>query len=210
MNYAILLDIAAVAVVAVSVGVMAKKGVIKSLYKILSLALTIIAVILLSGPVKEMISAVGWDAKINDFVYSSLVTDDKIMQSSLGEENMNALPQFVTDSVENIADNTIVPAICDIVVSLVSALMIFLIAKLLIYLIFLLIEGVFKLPVFKSLNWLLGAVSGIISGLAIIYLVCGIASLNVSSSAQIRQIVDSTYLVKYFYDNNILMNIFLM
>ena len=210
MNFAILLDIAAVAVVIVSVGIMAKKGVIKSLYKIFSLVLTIIAVILLSAPVKEMISTVGWDAKINDFVYSALVTDDKIMQSSLGEENMNALPQFVTESVDNIAENAVVPAICDVVVSLVSALIIFLIAKLLIYLIFLLIEGVFKLPVLKSLNWLIGAISGIISALVIIYLVCGIASLNVSNSAQIRQIIDSTYLVKYFYDNNILMNMFLM
>ncbi len=209
MNFGILLDVIAVVILIISVWGMGKKGIIKSLYKIFSLVLTIVAVLLLSQPVEDMISAVGWEAKINEFVYTSLVTDDRVMESDVGEKNLNSLPEFLTDSAEDIAENSVVPAICNIVVTLVCALIVFLLAKLVIFLIFQLIEGVFKLPVLKGLNWILGAVSGILSGFVIIYLICGIASLDISNSLQIRQVIDSTYIVKYFYDNNILMNLFL-
>ncbi len=209
MNYSIILDVIAVAIIIISVSLMAKKGVIKSLYKILSLALTIIAVMFLSEPVENMITSVGLDNKIDDIVYSALISDEDVTEKE-ADDNLQGLPDFVTVAVEEATENAVVPAISAVVLKLVCALIIFLIAKLLIFLIFLLIDGMFKLPLLKSVNWLLGAATGVVSGFVIIYLICGIASLNVTNSAMIRQLVDGTYFVKYFYDNNLLMNLFLL
>ena len=209
MNYSIILDVIAVAIIIISVSLMAKKGVIKSLYKILSLALTIIAVMFLSEPVENMITSVGLDNKIDDIVYSALISDEDVTEKE-ADDNLQGLPDFVTVAVEETTENAVVPAISAVVLKLVCALIIFLIAKLLIFLIFLLIDGMFKLPLLKSVNWLLGAATGVVSGFVIIYLICGIASLNVTNSAMIRQLVDGTYFVKYFYDNNLLMNLFLL
>ena len=215
MNYSIILDIILVAVLVISTWIAAKKGIFKSIYKLSSIVLTIIAVLLLSEPVGNMIESSGVGIKIDQMVYTALIAD-KEYDSELGkmvstgeEKNISDLPAFVSDAVETAAENAIVPAVSEIVKKLVCAIIIYLLAKLLLFLIFLVIDGMFKLPLLKSANKLLGGVAGLISGLLIIYIVCGIASLNVQNSAVIREAVDSTYIVKYFYDQNLLMNLFI-
>ena len=80
--------------------------------------------------------------------------------------------------------------------------------KLILYLVFMLIEGIFSLPMLNGANRLLGGCIGLLSGIVLIYILCGVLSLNVSNSVEIREIIDKTYIVKYFYDYNILMNLF--
>ncbi len=215
MSYSIILDIILVAVLAISTWVAAKKGIFKSIYKLSSIALTIVAVLLLSEPVGNMIESSGLGLKIDQMVYTGLIAD-KEYDKELGkmvttgeEENVSSLPEFVNNAVETAAENAIVPAVSEIVKKLVCAIIIYLIAKLLLFLIFLVIEGMFKLPLLKSANKLLGAAAGLVSGVLIVYIVCGIASLNVQNSAAIREVIDGTYIVKYFYDQNHLMNLFI-
>ncbi len=215
MNYSIIFDIILVAVIVISTWLAAKKGIFKSIYKLSSIILTIIAVLLLSEPVGNMIESSGLGIKIDQMVYTGLIAD-KEYDSELGkmvstgeEKNISGLPAFVNDAVETAAENAIVPAVSEIVKKLVCAIIIYLLAKLLLFLIFLVIDGMFKLPLLKSANKLLGAVAGLISGLLIVYILCGIASLNVQNSALIREVVDGTYIVKYFYDQNLLMNLFI-
>ncbi len=215
MNYSIILDIALVLILGVSTWIAAKKGIFKSVYKLFSIVLTIIAVVLLSGPVGNMVESSGLGIKIDQMVYTGLIADKEYdkdlgkMVSTGEEENVSGLPEFVSDAVSTAAESAVVPAISEIVKKLVCAIIIYLVAKLLLFLIFLFIDGMFKLPLLKSANKLLGAVVGLISGLLIVYIVCGIASLNVQYSAVIREIIDGTYLVKYFYDQNYLMNLFI-
>ena len=215
MNYSIILDIALVLILGVSTWIAAKKGIFKSVYKLFSIVLTIIAVVLLSGPVGNMVESSGLGIKIDQMVYTGLIADKEYdkdlgkMVSTGEEENVSGLPEFVSDAVSTAAESAVVPAISEIVKKLVCAIIIYLVAKLLLFLIFLFIDGMFKLPLLKSANKLLGAVVGLISGLLIFYIVCGIASLNVQYSAVIREIIDGTYLVKYFYDQNYLMNLFI-
>lgn len=215
MNYSIILDIALVLILGVSTWIAAKKGIFKSVYKLFSIVLTIIAVVLLSGPVGNMVESSGLGIKIDQMVYTGLIADKEYdkdlgkMVSTGEEENVSGLPEFVSDAVSTAAESAVVPAISEIVKKLVCAIIIYLVARLLLFLIFLFIDGMFKLPLLKSANKLLGAVVGLISGLLIVYIVCGIASLNVQYSAVIREIIDGTYLVKYFYDQNYLMNLFI-
>ena len=215
MNYSIILDIALVLILGISTWIAAKKGIFKSIYKLSSIVLTIIAVVLLSGPVGNMVESSGLGIKIDQMVYTSLIADKEYdenlgkMVSTGEEENVSGLPDFVNDAVATVAESAVVPAVSEIVKKLVCAIIIYLVAKLLLFLIFLFIDGMFKLPLLKSANKLLGAAAGLISGLLIVYIVCGIASLNVQYSAVIREIIDGTYLVKYFYDQNYLMNLFI-
>lgn len=215
MNYSIILDIALVLILGISTWIAAKKGIFKSIYKLSSIVLTIIAVVLLSGPVGNMVESSGLGIKIDQMVYTSLIADKEYdenlgkMVSTGEEENVSGLPEFVNDAVATVAESAVVPAVSEIVKKLVCAIIIYLVAKLLLFLIFLFIDGMFKLPLLKSANKLLGAAAGLISGLLIVYIVCGIASLNVQYSAVIREIIDGTYLVKYFYDQNYLMNLFI-
>ena len=215
MNYSIILDIVLLLILGISIRISAKKGIFKSVYKLFSIILTIVAVVLLSGPVGSMVESSGLGIKIDEMVYTGLIADKEYdkelgkMVSTGEEENVSGLPEFVNDAVATATENAVVPAISEIVKKLVCAIIIYLVAKLLLFLIFLVIEGMFKLPLLKSANKLLGAAAGLVSGLLIVYIVCGIASLNVQYSAAIREIIDGTYLVKYFYDQNHLMNLFI-
>ena len=215
MNYSIILDALLVLILGISTWIAAKKGIFKSVYKLSSIVLTIIAVVLLSGPVGNMVESSGLGIKIDQMVYTGLIADKEYdkdlgkMVSTGEEENVSGLPEFVNEAVANAAESAVVPAISEIVKKLVCAIIIYLVAKLLLFLIFLFIDGMFKLPLLKSANKMLGAAAGLVSGLLIVYIVCGIASLNVQYSAVIREIIDGTYLVKYFYDQNYLMNLFI-
>lgn len=215
MNYSIILDALLVLILGISTWIAARKGIFKSVYKLSSIVLTIIAVVLLSGPVGNMVESSGLGIKIDQMVYTGLIADKEYdkdlgkMVSTGEEENVSGLPEFVNEAVANAAESAVVPAISEIVKKLVCAIIIYLVAKLLLFLIFLFIDGMFKLPLLKSANKMLGAAAGLVSGLLIVYIVCGIASLNVQYSAVIREIIDGTYLVKYFYDQNYLMNLFI-
>lgn len=216
MNYySLIADVVLVAIIVISMVIMSRKGILKSLYKIFSIVLTIIAVMLLAEPVENTIEKSGLGLKIDQVVYDALISErkydaqaDKISGGDQNE-NIEGLATYVTSAVEEATTNAMVPAISNIVKKLISAIIIFLLAKLILYLIFLVLDGLFKLPLLKSVNSILGAFAGLLSSVVIIYILCGIASLNVAQSAYIREIVDNTFIVKYFYDGNILMNLFI-
>jgi len=68
------------------------------------------------------------------------------------------------------------------------------------------LESLFTLPVLKTVNKGLGALVGVVNALLIVYLACGLVNLVVpmDKMPQVQQVVDSTLILKNFYNNNLL------
>ncbi len=205
MNYSIVLDIALIAILAISAFVMSGKGLFKIIYKIASIVVTIVAVIMFSGAAEDFVASSALGSKINESVEYYVLSEDV----TSGTESLEEMPEYLTETVNNIKTNTVAPAITDIIISIVCAVLIYLIVKILLYILFFFVKGLFRLPVLKQVNRLAGMCVGLISGLIIVYIVCAVASINIANSAEIRRIIDKKYLVRYFYDNNLLMGIFI-
>ena len=205
MNYSLLLDLILVAILIISAFVMSGKGLFKLIYKISSILITIIAVIMFSGFVENYVGTSPVGEKIAQSVELHITSENP----SENEDGLSEMPDYITRSVNEIKENTVAPIVTDIIVSLISAIIIYLIVKLILYMLFFFIKGMFKLPVLKQVNRLAGVCVGFVSGLIIVYIACGILSVNVSNTTEIRYVIDNTYFVKYFYNNNLLMSIFI-
>ena len=82
--------------------------------------------------------------------------------------------------------------------------------KFFVFLLLKILESLFKLPGLKTINRLLGAGLGVINALLLIYIICGAVSLFAPADklVLIEETVQNTYILKYFYENNLLLSLF--
>lgn len=203
LNYALIYDILLVAVILISAFVMSGKGLFKILYKATSIIVTVLVVVSCSNNVSELISDSPIGRNIATSVEMHILSDDTVEES----QNIDVMPEYINKMVTDIKTNTVAPAVTGVIINVISAICIYIAVKILLYILFFFIKGVFKLPLLKQASRLAGVCVGIISGMIIVYMICAIISLNIANSDEIRMVIDNTYLVKYFYDNNLLMTL---
>lgn len=70
------------------------------------------------------------------------------------------------------------------------------------------LRSISKLPVIKGVNRLIGGLLGLVNYMFIMYAVLAVIALVLMSNATGAQgVIDQTYLVKYFYNNNVLLHL---
>lgn len=126
------------------------------------------------------------------------------------------LPDFLSKSIEkNLVEmseirNNVLEVITDslslLILKILALLIMFLLVKVFVFLGIKILESLFKLPVLRTVNKGLGGAVGVINALLIVYLACGLVNLVVpmDKMPQVQQVVDSTLILKNFYNNNIL------
>lgn len=129
----------------------------------------------------------------------------KFMKNSLNK-TVSAMAEIKNNVMEVITD-----AVTLMILKVISVILLFLLVKLFVFLLLKLLEGLFELPGLKLINRLLGAGLGIINALLLIYIICGAVSLFAPSEKLviIEETVKNTYLLKYFYENNLLLTLFI-
>lgn len=215
MSTWMIFDIVAVALLLIFFIINMRKGLLKCIYKIISLVVTVVLVFVFMEPIEAFINKTQIGAGIDEAVYELLIKEDEYneetgrIEMSDESEALGLLPVYIENSVSEFKEGAIAPAVSNVVKKSVAGIIIFIIAKLVLYLIFMLVDGLFKLPGLKTVNRILGGAVGILYGVVIIYLICGVISLDVSHSVELREIIDKTVVVKYFYDYNVIMSMFL-
>ena len=211
----LIIDILVLLLFVISFFVMAKKGFVKAVYSISGHILTFILVAVLLTPVTDMLT----NTLLGDMVSKNVskivlqegnqkaqeVKDEAREETSLApviEKNLLA------QGIETVAENA-VPYITGIVMKILTAILLFIAIRIIIAILFSLLNTVFKIPVLSQINSLAGGIAGIINSLIIIYVICGILSLNFEWTNNLRAFVDQTTVLKYFYINNLLINIFI-
>lgn len=129
----------------------------------------------------------------------------KFMKNSLNK-TISSMSEIKNNVMEVITD-----AVTLMILKVISVILLFLLVKLFVFLLLKLLEGLFELPGLKLLNRFLGAGLGIINALLLIYIICGAVSLFAPSEKLviIEETVKNTYLLKYFYENNLLLILFI-
>ena len=218
---ALLIDIALIVLIIFSVKNGAGKGLVKSVWRIAAWVLTIILVIALSKPAVGFLS----ETKIRDSIYETVhaaideragnvdlsALDDNAISQTTGIPDM-LLPHINTEEISNSINNTIDSmshSVTMIIIKIIANLLLFLLIRILITILFYVLDGASRLPVINSVNKLLGGALGFVNMMLIIYLACAVIYLIASVNTGVYEIINGTFLVKYFYNNNILLQLFM-
>ena len=140
--------------------------------------------------------------------------ETKVIVSSLGfpkfmENSITKTVSGMTEIKNNVME-TVTDAVTLMIMKLLSVILLFLIVKFFVFLLLKILESLFKLPGLKTINRLLGAGLGVINALLLIYIICGAVSLFAPADklVLIEETVQNTYILKYFYENNLLLSLF--
>ncbi|MCI5605076.1 MAG: CvpA family protein [Clostridia bacterium] len=219
-----ILDLIAAAIVVLSFIVNLRRGLVKSVWKITALVLTIVLVIALKTPVVNYLAGTDMANRIYKSVSDSLTaelenpinevnTDEEAAQSgTIPPYLMEQMLKTVNSDSDNINSaiekgmDELARRLTMLMLKIIAVIGLFIIIRILLMVVFIVLDGASKLPVIGHANALLGGILGIINALAIIYIVCAVLSL-LSVSSDIQNLINQSYIVKYFYNYNILLQL---
>lgn len=219
-----ILDLIAAAIVVLSFIVNLRRGLVKSVWKITALVLTIVLVIALKTPVVNYLAGTDMANRIYKSVSDSLTaelenplnevnTDEEAAQSgTIPPYLMEQMLKTVNSGSDNINSaiekgmDELARRLTMLMLKIIAVIGLFIIIRILLMAVFIVLDGASKLPVIGHANALLGGILGIINALAIIYIVCAVLSL-LSVSSDIQNLINQSYIVKYFYNYNILLQL---
>lgn len=116
------------------------------------------------------------------------------------------LSSSIESTVSAAADN-IVESASNSVIRAVVGVMLFIGIRVIMGAVYRILRAVSRLPVIKGVNRLIGGLLGLINYMFVVYAVLAVISLIVVKDGAGQSIIEQTYLAKYFYNNNILLNL---
>lgn len=212
----IIADIGLVAIFIAAFVYWHNRGLVKSVWKIAALAATIILVIFLKDPVADYISKTQLAENINNSL-AQVVTVPPGGGVNIAE-NLN-LPIAIQDSLQSGIDssmasaesikNAAAAAVTDAIINIGVCVALFIVIRLLLMVAYIIVDGATKLPVIKGTNKFLGGILGVVNILFIVFLALMLLAMYAPSDSGMYGIIDRSYLVKFLYNNNILLKLFI-
>ena len=215
----IVLDIVAIVLILIAMLDGRRKGLVKMLWKVGAWILTLVLVMALVKPVTEWAMttdmAQGIVGNITAAVENNLLKDsvEALTPEAISESTNIPVILIPAQTVSNLGQDlstaalSIASALAETVVKIAVGLILFVFIRILLSILYRILNLATKLPVIHGVNKLLGMLMGLINIMFILYIVLGIAALNIDVESQWDIVINSTYIVKYFYNNNILLSL---
>lgn len=210
----IILDIILIALIALSIFLGYKKGLIKLAVKLFAFVIAVVVTLVLYKPVSNLIiEKTELDDNIKNVIIENGTQEIEENNGEIKEDGFMAYMQdYVGDTIAE-AQNDIVTNVAEVVsvkaINLIAIIGIFVVTRVALILLTFISDIITKLPIIKQFNKLGGTVYGVLRGLLIVYFVLAIAFLIVSATGNnaIISAIDGSIVTKFMYTNNILLNI---
>lgn len=210
------LDIVLIALLLIAFTVGYKKGFVKSVWKIAALVITIALVMMLKTPAVNYLSGTSLAETINTKVSETVSLPQgggvniaeslnlpKFMQSEVND-------QISSDPNTQISINdTVNSSLTSLFITIITCIGLFIIIRLILTAVFMIVSGITELPIIKGVNKLVGGLLAAVNILFIIFLALALVSMFAPADSKLFEAINNTYLVKYFYNYNILLQLFM-
>ena len=201
----ITLDIILLAVLVISFVIGYKKGFVKSVWKIVALVVTIVLVLALKTPTVNFLAG----SALANNISTKIAENVNIPQGGGVDiaETLN-LPEFIQSDMTNQIDSTnnAVNSINEKTVMWLTNLCLTVIACVALFII---INGITEAPIIKGVNKFMGGIFATINIIFIIFLLLALVSMFAPAESNLYEMIDKTYAVKYLYNYNILLQLFM-
>ncbi len=228
---AYILDIIILAIVVFCIIRGAKRGAVRTAFSLLSFVVALVLTFMFASPLTQYIEQQPFGINMHDSIEQAIEVKINGILNRDAEETSNttediikslSLPEFLKKSIlmhsDFIVRNADVPAAKAVAGSLASAYLkmicsvaLFIILLILLRILRLFCEQLFKLPILKEINRLVGGIAGFVNGIFIAYLLLSAVSAlsGLPYFAWLAPAKESSYLFKYVYEYNILLSAFL-
>ena len=200
----ITLDIILLAVLVISFVIGYKKGFVKSVWKIVALVVTIVLVLALKTPTVNFLAG----SALANNISTKIAENVNIPQGGGVDiaETLN-LPEFIQSDMTNQIDSTnnavnsinekTVMWLTNLCLTVIACVALFIIIRLILMAVYMIINGITEAPIIKGVN------------IFIIFLLLALVSMFAPAESNLYEMIDKTYAVKYLYNYNILLQLFM-
>lgn len=217
----IIVDVSIVLIIALTTFLGYRKGLVKVAFSIVSFILALILAFILFKPVSTLIiNTTSIDDNLKQTIYENLASKDLSIENAeeLKEQNIpqsviDDITEYIQEAGEQTQDEValfVSEQLTTTIINIGVALIVFILAKIILFFVKALADLIAKLPILKQLNKTGGVIYGVLKGLIIIYIVLAIITLitPVFNNQAILEAINSSFIGKFMYNNNILLNIF--
>lgn len=203
----IIIDIVLIAIVALNIFIGYRKGLVRLAVELLAVVVSVVLAVMLYRPISNVIiEKTGIDESIENIVVEKFVSEEDVLVED--KSLITYLEGYVNDSV----DQTVMSMSSFIATKAINIgviLGIFVIVRLIMFLLTFVTDFITELPILKQFDAAGGIAYGAIKALLIIYIVLAVLFfiISITGNSSIKDLIDSTFVTKLFYNNNILLNI---
>ncbi len=216
-------DLVIALIFVICVGHSMRQGFVKASSAILSIVLTIVLMFAFQDSISSYLKNSQLGQDISNKITEALTkkNDEAIIEPEEDKTGEFGLPMFfgsfIDDTEEKIetARNDLIEQAAESatasVINILSIVILYIAIRIALFFALKIINAIFKLPVLKSINRLAGAAIGVVNALFIVYILCAglIWFVPNDSSELIKDTVSKTYITKHFYNNNLLLEMFM-
>ena len=205
-------DIIVVAIIALNVFICYRKGLVKLAVGLIAVIVAIIVSVVLYKPVSNIIIE---NTEIDENIENTII--ENFSAETDGEEDtdngfMKYMEKYVNDSINKTRNQIVLEAsnvIATKVINICVFLGIFIIARIVLILLTFIADIIMSLPILKQFNKAGGIIYGLIKALLIIYVILAIIFfiIYVSGNTTLSNAISSSYITKFFYNNDLLLNL---
>ena len=209
----IILDIIIVAIIIGNIFVCYKKGLVKLAVGLIAVLASIVLAIILYKPVSNLIiKTTGIDEKIENAIIENFSADTSNSEETRYVGVIDYLEKYANDAVTKTQNEIVYETAGTMAVKITNVIVllaIFIIVRAVLVLLTFVSDAITSLPLIKQCNEVGGVVYGIIKALLIVYIILAIVFLIVlvSGNSTISDMISSSYITKFFYENNLLLKV---
>lgn len=209
----IILDIILVAIIALNIFICYKKGLVKLAVGLIAVATAIILALILYKPVSNLIiENTEIDENIEQAIINNFSGDTQENEEVRYVSVLDYLQKYVDDAVNKTQTEIVTQTAGMMAVKIINVVVligIFIIVRAVLVLLTFISDIITSLPILKQFNEVGGILYGAIKALLIIYVVLAIVFLIIcyTNNSTISEAINSSYITRFFYDHNLLLNI---
>ena len=209
----IILDLIIVAIIASNIFICYKKGLVKLAVGLVALLAAIILSVILYKPVSNLIiKNTGIDKKIENVIIENFSADTQNGEETRYVGIIDYLEKYANDAVTKTQNEIVYETAGTMAVKITNVIVllaIFIIVRAVLVLLTFVSDAITSLPLIKQCNEVGGVIYGIIKAFLIVYIILAIVFLIVlvSGNSTISDMISSSHITKFFYENNLLLKI---
>ena len=210
----IILDVIIVAIIALNVYFCYKKGLVNLAVGLIAVVAAIILSVIFYKPVTNIIVE---NTEFDEMLESTII-ETFAPEGQEGQVQYVGILSYLETEVGNAINDTknevvyeSAKAMAEKIINLIVFIAIFTIVRVALFALTFVADAITSLPILKQLDDVGGILYGLVKALLIIYVVLAVVSLIVGFTANttISDAISSSFVTKFFYDNNVLLNILL-
>ncbi len=209
----IILDIVLIAIIALNVFICYKKGLVKLAVGLIAVAAAIILALVFYKPVSNLIiENTELDENIEKAIINNFTSETQEGQEVRYVSVLDYLQKYVDDAVNKTQTEIVTQTAGMMAVKIINVAVligIFLLVRVVLLLLTFISDIITSLPILKQFNEVGGVLYGAIKALLIIYIILTIVFFIMcyTSNSTIADAINSSYVTKFFYEHNLLLNI---